>query len=109
MKLLPEPGFTLIQKYIGDKNARPPEIGIFPMSKPTYYRGVKAGNQPKAVPITDGRVAIPNDQINERIVKLLEDAAEAEEVRKQLRTEAEEEGREKISEQREEEAEETAA
>ena len=65
MKLLPEPGYSAIQKY----------IEIFPMSKPTYYRGVKKGTQPKAVPITDGLVAIPNNKINERIVKLEEDAA----------------------------------
>jgi len=79
MKLLDEPGYTLIQKY----------IEIFPISKPTYYRGVKAGTQPRAVPITKGRVAIPNCEINKRILKLLEAASEAEEVRKQLRAEAE--------------------
>ena len=71
MKLLPEPGFTLIQKFIGDKKANPPEAGICPQSKPTYYRGVRAGTQPKAIPITDGRVAIPNSEINKHILKLL--------------------------------------
>ncbi len=65
MILLPEPGFTLIQKFIGE---------ICPQSKPTYYRGVKMGKQPKAIPITVGRVAIPNFEINKHILKLLEDA-----------------------------------
>ncbi len=64
MKLLPEPGYTLIQKY----------IEIFPMSKPTYYRGVKNGTQPKAVSITEGRRAIPNCEINKRVVKLQEES-----------------------------------
>jgi predicted DNA-binding transcriptional regulator AlpA len=94
MKLLPEPGFSLIQKYIGT---------ICPISKPTYYRGVKAGTQPRAIPITKGRVAIPNCEINKHILKLQKAAAEAEEARKQLQAEAEEEGQEKISEQQEEE------
>jgi predicted DNA-binding transcriptional regulator AlpA len=66
MKLLPEPGFTLIQTYINE---------ICPMSKPTYYRGVKKGTQPKAIPITDGRVGIPNCEINKHVVKLQEVAA----------------------------------
>jgi len=74
MKLLNEPGFTLIQKFIGDKKADPPLDGICPQSRPTYYRGVKAGTQPKAIPITEGRVAIPNSEINKHILKLLEDA-----------------------------------
>jgi predicted DNA-binding transcriptional regulator AlpA len=80
MKLLPEPGFSLILKYIGE---------ICPMSKPTYYRGVKAGTQPRAIPITKGRVAIPNCEINRHILKLLEAASEAKEATKQLRAKVE--------------------
>ena len=64
MNLLPEPGYTLIQKY----------IEIFPMSPPTYYRGVKNGTQPKAVSITEGRRAIPNSEINKRIERLQTEA-----------------------------------
>ena len=111
MKLLPEPGFTLIQKYIGDKTAHPPEIGIFPMSKPTYYRGIKKGTQPKAIPITEGRVAIPNCEINKHILKLLEAASEAEEATKQLQMEAVAKEQDEAPEQHDEEdeAEDTAA
>jgi predicted DNA-binding transcriptional regulator AlpA len=93
MKLLPEPGFSLIPKYIGE---------ICPMSKPTYYRGVKAGTQPRAIPITKGRVAIPNCEINKHILKLQEAAAEAEEARKQLQSQAESEELGKAPEQQEE-------
>ena len=94
MKLLDEPGFSLIQKYISE---------ICPQSKPTYYRGVKEGTQPRAVPITKRRVAIPNCEINKHILKLLEAASEAEEVRKQLRAEAEAEEQSKAPELHDEE------
>jgi hypothetical protein len=64
MKLLPEPGYSSIKKY----------CDIFDTSKPTYYRGVKEGIQPKAHQITEGRVGIPNCAINERILRLQEEA-----------------------------------
>jgi predicted DNA-binding transcriptional regulator AlpA len=96
MKLLPEPGFTFIQKYIGE---------ICQISKPTYYRGVKAGTQPKAIPITDGRVAIPNCEINKHILKLLETAAEAEEAKKLQQGKDETEEQDKPLEQQDEEEE----
>ena len=64
MKLLPEPGYSSVKKY----------CAIFDTSKPTYYRGVKAGTQPKAHQITEGRVGISNGDINKRILKLQEDA-----------------------------------
>jgi predicted DNA-binding transcriptional regulator AlpA len=101
MKLLPEPGFSLVQKY----------LGIFQISKPTYYRGVKAGTQPRAIPITKGRVAIPNCEINKHILKLQETAAKAEEARKQLQMEAEAKEQDEAPEQHDEEedAEDTAA
>ena len=65
MKLLPEPGYTRIRKFIGD---------IFPMSKPTYYRGVKAGLLPKAISITPNIRAIPNCDINKHVLKLQEES-----------------------------------
>ncbi len=69
MKLLPEPGYTGIGTY----------CDIFDMSKPTYYRGVKTGTQPKAQQITEGRRAISNGDINKRILKLQEDADQKQE------------------------------
>ena len=69
MKLLPEPGYSSIKKY----------CGIFDISKPTYYRGVKAGTQPKAHQITEGRQGITNGDINKRILKLQEDADQQQE------------------------------
>jgi predicted DNA-binding transcriptional regulator AlpA len=79
MKSLPEPGYTAVLKY----------CSIFGISKPTYYRSVKAGTQPRAIPITKGRVAIPNCEINKHILKLQEAAADAEEARKALQADAE--------------------
>jgi predicted DNA-binding transcriptional regulator AlpA len=63
MKLLPEPGFMRIQKFIGE---------IFPMSKSTYYRGVKAGRLPAPVSLTPNISGIPHCEINKCILKLQE-------------------------------------
>ena len=67
MKLLPEPGYSSIKKY----------CGIFDMSKPTYYRGVKAGTQPKAHQITEGRVGIPHCAIPTRFLRLEEESTQS--------------------------------
>ena len=67
MKLLPEPGFTRIQKFIGE---------ICPMSKPTYYRGVKAGRLPRAVEISPNIKAIPNSSINDHVQRLVDSSNE---------------------------------
>ena len=64
MKLLPEPGYTGIGKY----------CDIFDISIPTYYRGVRAGTQPKAQKISERRRKISNGDINKRILRLQEDA-----------------------------------
>jgi len=41
------------------------------MSKPTYYRGVKAGRLPRAVEISPNIKAIPNSSINDHVQKLV--------------------------------------
>ena len=61
---LPVPGYTRISKIIGDKKADPPIDGLFPMSKPSWYRGVKAGRYPKVYKIGPNMSACSNADLN---------------------------------------------
>jgi len=61
---LPEPGFTRLPKIIGDKNADPPVTGFLPMSKPSWYRGIKAGRYPKPAKIGPNMSAWANSKLN---------------------------------------------
>jgi len=73
---LPEPGFTRLPNIIGDKNAEPPVIGFLPMSKPSWYRGIKAGRYPKPARISPNISAWANSKLNKLMESLdKEDAA----------------------------------
>ena len=67
---LPVPGYTRISKIIGDKNAKPPVDGLIPMSKPSWYRGVKAGRYPEIVKIGPNMSACKNSELNELMERI---------------------------------------
>ena len=56
MHQLPTTGFLRLRQIIGDKKANPPIIGLIPISRSTWYSGVKAGIFPQKVQI--GRKAV---------------------------------------------------
>lgn len=47
MHSLPETGFLRLPQIIGDANAKPPIPAVIPVSKSTWWAGVKAGRYPK--------------------------------------------------------------
>lgn len=49
MHTLPETGFLRLPQIIGDPNATPPTPAIIPVSKSTWWAGVKSGRYPKPV------------------------------------------------------------
>lgn len=49
LKLLPETGFLRINQIIGDPKAEPPIPAIIPVSKSTWWAGVKSGRYPQPV------------------------------------------------------------
>lgn len=49
MHNLPETGFLRLPQIIGDVNANPPSPAIIPVSKSTWWAGVKSGRYPKPV------------------------------------------------------------
>ena len=47
--ILPETGFLRLANIIGDAKARPPIPAIIPVSKSTWWAGVKSGRYPKSI------------------------------------------------------------
>lgn len=48
---LPEVGYLRLKQIIGDPKATPPIPAIIPVSKSTFWAGVKTGRYPKPVKI----------------------------------------------------------
>ena len=46
---LPETGFLRLPQIIGNRKANPPIPAIIPVSKSTWWQGIKTGRYPKAV------------------------------------------------------------
>ena len=46
---LPETGFLRLPQILGDKRSDPPTPPIYPVSKSTWWNGVKSGRFPKPV------------------------------------------------------------
>ncbi|MCJ7601682.1 MAG: hypothetical protein MUO63_09305 [Desulfobulbaceae bacterium] len=50
---LPETGFLRLHQIIGDPKADPPIPPIIPVSKSTWWAGVKSGRYPKSIKLTE--------------------------------------------------------
>jgi hypothetical protein len=50
--LLPETGLVRIKQILGDPNANPPIPPIIPVSKSTWWSGVKSGRFPKPMKLS---------------------------------------------------------
>ena len=49
MATLPETGFLRLPQIVGDPKANPPTPALIPVSKSTWWAGVKAGRYPRPV------------------------------------------------------------
>ena len=49
---LPQTGYLRLPQIIGDFNAEPPIPAIIPVSKSTWWAGVKSGRFPKSVKLS---------------------------------------------------------
>jgi predicted DNA-binding transcriptional regulator AlpA len=56
MHRLPEVGYLRLRQIIGDPNAVPPIPAVIPVSKSTWWAGVKAGRYPKPIKTLSARV-----------------------------------------------------
>jgi Predicted transcriptional regulator len=56
MHSLPETGFLRLPQIIGDADANPPIPALIPVSKSTWWAGVKSGRYPKPVKTLGQRI-----------------------------------------------------
>jgi predicted DNA-binding transcriptional regulator AlpA len=49
MTTLPETGYVRLAQIVGDRKANPPIPAVIPVSKSTWWQGVKTGRYPKPV------------------------------------------------------------
>lgn len=49
MHKLPETGYLRLRQIIGDSTSIPPVPGVIPVSKSTWWAGVKAGRYPQPI------------------------------------------------------------
>lgn len=54
---LPQTGFFRLPQIIGDKNAEPPVIPLIPISRTSWFNGVKSGKYPKPVKLGERTTA----------------------------------------------------
>jgi prophage regulatory protein len=72
MHKLPETGFLRLTQIIGDAKAEPPVPAVIPVSKSTWWEGVKTGRYPPPVRTLGRRITAWRV---EDIRKLIEQAA----------------------------------
>jgi predicted DNA-binding transcriptional regulator AlpA len=74
MTQLPETGYFRLKHIIGDNKATPPIPAIIPVSKSTWWAGVKSGKYPQPVKIGTRCTAWRVEDIRELITKMGEAA-----------------------------------
>ncbi|ATG90154.1 helix-turn-helix transcriptional regulator [Methylomonas koyamae] len=67
---LPETGFLRLKQIIGDPKAKPPISGLLPMSKSSWWDGIKKGIFPKPIKMGPNMTAWRVEDIAELIARL---------------------------------------
>lgn len=70
MSKLPETGFLRLKQIIGDPKAKPPICGLLPMSKSSWWDGIKKGIFPKPIKMGPNMTAWRVEDIAELIARL---------------------------------------
>jgi len=55
--VLPSEGFVRLRQIIGDRKSDPPVVGVIPVSRATWWRGVKNGRYPVGIKLGDNTTA----------------------------------------------------
>ncbi len=72
---LPETGYLRLSQIVGNPRANPPIPALIPISKPTWWRGVKEGRYPKPVKLSANTTAWRVEDIRALIESFKQDAA----------------------------------
>lgn len=67
---LPETGYLRLPQIIGDKKANPPIPPIIPVSKSTWWAGVKSGRFPKPIKLGPRTTAWKVEDVRTLIAEL---------------------------------------
>jgi predicted DNA-binding transcriptional regulator AlpA len=51
---LPETGFLRISQIVGNRKAKPPILPLIPISRTTWWTGVKEGRYPAPIRLSEG-------------------------------------------------------
>lgn len=70
MNQLPEVGYLRLTHIIGNPSAEPPIPPIIPVSKSTWWAGVKSGKYPKPVKLSERTTAWRVEEIRALIEEL---------------------------------------
>lgn len=70
MSKLPETGFLRLKQIIGDPKAKPPISGLLPMSRSSWWDGIKKGIFPKPIKMGPNMTAWRVEDIAELIARL---------------------------------------
>ena len=66
---LPDAGFMRLSQIVGDPKATPPVPPVIPVSRSTWWNGVKSGLYPKPVKLGPGVTAWRVEDIRELIAQ----------------------------------------
>ena len=72
---LPDTGFVRLPQIIGDKKAEPPIPAIIPVSKSTWWAGVRNGRYPAAIRTLGPRITAWRVEDIKNLIKELAKAA----------------------------------
>jgi predicted DNA-binding transcriptional regulator AlpA len=67
MVTIPETGFLRLPQIIGNSKANPPITALIPVSKTSWWNGVKSGKYPKAVKLGERTTAWRAEDIRKLI------------------------------------------
>lgn len=75
MSHLPQTGYLRLQHIVGNTKANPPIQGLIPVSKSTWWEGVKSGRYPKPVKLSARTTAWRAEDIRALINQLATERA----------------------------------
>ena len=75
MHHLPKTGFFRLPQILGNPKANPPIQGLIPVSKSTWWEGVKSGRYPKPVKLSARTTAWRAEDIRDLIDQLATERA----------------------------------
>ena len=70
MSNLPKAGFVRLSQIVGDMKANPPALPIIPISKSSWWAGVKEGRYPAPVKLSPRVTVWRVEDIREMITRL---------------------------------------